>query len=86
MWCTLGQTGRLPIPRHPAARINKSLQAEATTCRSPGSLDCPGFFFVTVKAFSLGSQILPESVSRRPHCSFIRVAAAVDGTDDIATD
>jgi hypothetical protein len=39
-----------------------------------------------VKAFSLGSQILPECVSRRPHCSFIRIAAAVDGTDDIATD
>ena len=60
---------------------------EATTCRSPGSVDCPGFFFVTVKAFSLGSQILPECVSRRPHCSFIRIdGAQLDGTEEIVSD
>jgi hypothetical protein len=47
---------------------------------------CPGFFFVTVKAFSLGSQILPECVPKWPHCSFIHVPTAVDGTDDIAID
>ena len=33
----------VPQPRRP------SLQADATTCRSPGSVDCPGFFFVAVK-------------------------------------
>jgi hypothetical protein len=27
---------------------HKSLQAEATTYRSPGSVDCPGFFFVSL--------------------------------------
>ena len=41
-----------PIRRPPspnlAARINKSLQAEATTCRSPGTVDCPGFLSVAV--------------------------------------
>ena len=36
-----------PTPRRPD---QKSLQAEATTCRDPGSVDCPGFFFVAVKA------------------------------------
>ena len=35
-----------PIPRRPD---HKSLQAEATTCRDPASVDRPGFFFVTVK-------------------------------------
>ena len=35
-------------PRPPAARITRGLQAEATTCRSPGSMDCPGFFFRAV--------------------------------------
>ena len=35
-----------PIPRHPESRQDhKSLQAKATTCRNPGRLDCPGFFF-----------------------------------------
>jgi hypothetical protein len=44
----VGQSGRHPIPdiRRPD---QKSLQTEATTCRSPGSVDCPGFFFVAVK-------------------------------------
>jgi hypothetical protein len=32
----------------------RSLQAEAATCRSPGSVDCPGFFYVAVKAPSHG--------------------------------
>jgi hypothetical protein len=35
-----------PIPRRPD---QKSLQAEATTCRDPGSVYCPGFLFVAVK-------------------------------------
>ena len=30
---------------------------------------------MTVKPFSLGSRILPECVSKWPHCWFIRVAA-----------
>jgi len=50
----IGPTRAAAHPPTPAARINKSLQAEATTCRSPGRVDCPGFFFVAVKAlFSL---------------------------------
>ena len=36
-------------PRTPdAARITRALQAEATTCRDPGSVDCPGFIFMAV--------------------------------------
>ena len=35
-----------PEPRHPD---QKNLQAEATTCRDPGTVDCPGFLFVAVK-------------------------------------
>jgi hypothetical protein len=35
-----------PEPRRPD---QKSLQAEATTCRNPGSVYCPGFFSVAVK-------------------------------------
>ena len=80
--------GPIPAASHPPTpRSRPSTRAyklREPTCGNPVSVDCPGFFFVTVKAFSLGSQILPECVSRRPHCSFIRVAAAVDGTDDIA--
>src|ERR1700733_14677297 len=34
-------------PRRPDRR---SLQAEASTCRDPGCLDCPGFIFVAVKS------------------------------------
>jgi hypothetical protein len=35
---------------HPPRRRpdHKSLQAEATTCRDPGSADCPGFTFMAV--------------------------------------
>jgi hypothetical protein len=43
----IGRPGRPPIPR-PRRPDHKSLQAEATTCRSPGSVDCPGFFFGAV--------------------------------------
>jgi len=40
-----------PIPRHPESRQDrKRLQAKATTCRNPGRLDCPGFFFVAGQA------------------------------------
>jgi len=39
-----------PEPRRPD---QKSLQAEATTCRDPGSVDCPGFFFVAEPAICL---------------------------------
>jgi hypothetical protein len=37
--------GGSPIPRHPeATEITRTYKA--TTLRDPGSLDCPGFFFV----------------------------------------
>ena len=54
-----GQISRLPLisrpiraaphPPTPRRPDQKSLQAEATTCRNPGSVYCPGFLFVTVK-------------------------------------
>jgi hypothetical protein len=43
------KSGRHPIPR-PHRPDYKGLQAEATTCRNPGSVACLGLFFVTVKA------------------------------------
>jgi hypothetical protein len=43
------RTAPIPRPRRPD---HKSLQAEATTCRSPGSVDCPGFIFVAVNGLS----------------------------------
>ena len=70
-----------PIPRRPD---HKSLQAEATTCRDPGSVDCPGFFYVAVNAFFLAQQTFPRCVPQQPHCSFIRIPGwAMDGADDI---
>ncbi len=47
----VGPTRAAPIPRHPAARIKKSLQAEATTCSSPESVDFSGFFSVAGTIF-----------------------------------
>jgi hypothetical protein len=57
-----------PTPRRPD---HKSLQAEATTCRDPGSVDCPGFFFVAVnpvkKLFeACGSQVTVLRFIRSP--------------------
>ena len=40
--------GSVPIPRYPAARIKRDLQAEATTSTNPGCVDCSGLFFVAV--------------------------------------
>jgi hypothetical protein len=49
-----------PIPRHPdAAQIIEAYKAEATTCRSPGTINCPGFFFVTLKALFSDLWIFP---------------------------
>jgi hypothetical protein len=51
-----------PTPRRPD---QKSLQAEATTYRSPGTVDCPGFFFVTLIAlFSRLADFTEVCVSR----------------------
>jgi hypothetical protein len=45
----VGQSGRHPHPPTPRRRPDhKSPQVEATTCRDPGSVDCPGFIFVAV--------------------------------------
>ena len=44
-------TRAAPHPPTPRRRPDqKSLQAEATTCRDPGSVYCPGFFSVAVNA------------------------------------
>jgi hypothetical protein len=44
----IGRPGRHSHPPTPRRPDHKSLQAEATTCRSPGSVDCPGVLFVAV--------------------------------------
>ena len=54
-----------PIPRHPESR--RTIRAyKATTCRDPGSLGCPGFFFVAVNMLFGRLQDLPVCVSCRP--------------------
>ena len=45
----VGPTRAAPHPPTPRRPDQKNLQAEATTCRDPGSVDCPGFFSVAVK-------------------------------------
>jgi hypothetical protein len=40
----VGQSGGIPIPE-PRRPDHKNLQAEATTCRDPGSVDCSGVLF-----------------------------------------
>jgi hypothetical protein len=46
----LGPTRAAAHPPTPRRPDQKSLQAEAATWRSPGRVDCPGFFFEAVKA------------------------------------
>jgi hypothetical protein len=47
---SMASPGGIPRPPTPRRRPDhKSPQVEATTCRSPGSLDWPGFIFVAVK-------------------------------------
>jgi hypothetical protein len=40
----------IPHPRHPAARITRAFQVEATNLENPESVDCSGFIFVTLHA------------------------------------
>jgi hypothetical protein len=75
-----------PIPR-PRRPDHKSLQAEATTCRDPGSLECPGSFFVTVKA------LFPKRADFAGMCDTPATLAkysiagrTMTGTDDIILD
>jgi hypothetical protein len=83
----VGRSGRrLPSPDTRRRPDQKSLQAEATTCRSPGTMDCPGFFFVTAKMFSSAARTLPERVSCEPHCSNIRMTDGMAGTTSIIND
>jgi hypothetical protein len=44
----IGRPGRHSHPPNPAARIKRAYKLEATTCRDPGSVDCPGSIFVAV--------------------------------------
>jgi hypothetical protein len=74
-----------PSP-NPAARITRTYKLRLQPAETLGAWTARGFFSVAVKTFSLRSQILPECVTKWPHCSFIRVPAAVDGTGDIAID
>ena len=60
-----------PEPRRPD---QKSLQAEATTCRDPGSVDCPGFFFVA-------AGVLSPRRCNRPLCLPCRKGGSMRGTD-----
>jgi Domain of unknown function (DUF4167) len=46
--CLLGPTRAAAHPPTPRRPDQKSLQAEATTYRDPGNVDCPGFFFVAL--------------------------------------
>ena len=59
-----------PEPRRPD---QKSLQAEATTCRDPGSVDCPGFFFVA-------AGVLSPRRCNRPLCLPCRKGGSMRGT------
>jgi hypothetical protein len=63
----LGPTRAAPIPRC-IRPDQKSLQAEATTCRAL-SVHGSGFFSVTVKAPFPVTQNLSRPVSRQPHPS-----------------
>jgi hypothetical protein len=79
--------GRLPIPRHPAARIKKSLQVEATTCRDPGTVDCPGFFSVAVKTLSCRcADFAGVCVVLATLLVYCIRGRQMDGADDIVSD
>ena len=83
----IGPTRAAPHPPTPRRPDQKSLQAEATTCRNPGSVDCPGFFFVAVKAFFPATQTLPECVSSAATLLvYSHPGRQVDGTGDIVID
>jgi hypothetical protein len=69
----VGQSGRHPIPRHPAARIKRAYKLRQQPVETPGAWTARGFFSVAVKAFFLAPQTFPECVSWQPHCSFIRI-------------
>ena len=45
------EDGWPPSPDTASHPLTRGPQAEATTCRSPGSVKCPGFFFVAIKRF-----------------------------------
>jgi hypothetical protein len=79
----IGRPGRHPIPRHPAARIKRSLQAEATTCRDPREREVSGVLFCGVQALSPATQVLLECVTQQPHCSNISYFAEDAGTKGI---
>jgi hypothetical protein len=65
----VGQSGRHPHPPTPRRRPDhKSLQAEATTCRTPAGWTVRGFFLWRSRRFSPAERILLECVSRQPHC------------------
>jgi hypothetical protein len=68
-------------PEHKAYKLRQQL------VENPGSVDCPGFFYVAVNAFFLAQQTFPRCVPQQPHCSFIRIPGrAMDGADDIVSD
>jgi hypothetical protein len=76
------------IPRHPdAARINKSPQAEATTCRDPGSVDCPGVLFCGGQSiFSSSADFPGVCVVAATLRVYSHPGSAMDGTDDVVSD
>jgi hypothetical protein len=57
---------RAAFPSPDARRPDlKSLQTEATTCRDPGSVDYPGFFYVAVNIPTCCYRVTPRSFSKR---------------------
>ena len=65
----------------------KAYKLRQQLVENPGSVDCPGFFYVAVNAFFLAQQTFPRCVPQQPHCSFIRIPGrAMDGADDIVSD
>ena len=59
------------IPHPPTPPGSQEPQVEATTCRNPGSVDCPGFIFVAVNERSeIIFRCCCAETSVNSHCAF----------------
>ena len=68
-------------PEHKAYKLRQQL------VENPGSVDCPGFFFVAVKAFFLAHADFPGvCVVAATLLLYSHPGWAMDGTDDIVSD
>ena len=59
---------------------------EATTCRSPGSVDCPGFFCDGQSVFSSRADFAGACVAAATLLLYSRRGRGMGGTDDIVGD